>query len=214
VDGTIVLAGRGEKGMYMVDALDGGNQDLPVNPIAMSSLSHPTSLEQWHHQLSHCSPTIIQEMASSGLVDGLNISDKTLRGKCDDCVLGRQTRRLFNDESDKVLDPLELVSFDLWRPSHMQSVGGKVYFMPIIDVGTSYKHGAYLSDASTIATIAAFDVFRAKGEALSGRKIQQLRTDRAYDSLAWEEYCHSHSILHEFSAPYLSAQNGLAEHAI
>ena len=31
---------------------------------------------------------------------------------------------------------------------------------------------------------------------------------------AWEEYCQQHNITHEFTAPYSSAQNGLAEHAI
>ena len=86
--------------------------------------------------------------------------------------------------------------------------------MPVVDAGTSYKHGAYLSDKSDISTIAAFDAFRAKAEALTGRKIRRLRTDRAYESAAWEEYCKHHGIVHEFTAPYSSAQNGLAERAI
>src|SRR5258705_546009 len=37
-----------------------------------------------------------------------------------------------------------LVSFDLWGPSWVQSAGGKIYFMLIVDGGTSYKYGAYL----------------------------------------------------------------------
>ena len=41
-----------------------------------------------------------------------------------------------------------------------------------------------------------------------------LRTDGAFDSNAWEEYCKQHTIVHEFLAPYSSAQNGLAERAI
>ena len=86
--------------------------------------------------------------------------------------------------------------------------------MPIIDAGTSYKHGAYLSDKSDASTIATFNDFHVKGEALSGHKVRRLRTDHAFESMAWEDYCHSHNILHEFSAPYSSAQNGLAECAI
>ncbi len=86
--------------------------------------------------------------------------------------------------------------------------------MPIIDAGSSYKHGAYLNDKSDVSTIAAFNVFQAKAESLTGRKICDLRTDRAYESAAWEEYCRRHGIIHEFTAPYSSAQNGLAEHAI
>jgi len=38
--------------------------------------------------------------------------------------------------------------------------------------------------------------------------------DRAFETSAWEDYCKLHNIVHEFSAPYSSAQNGLAERAI
>ncbi len=112
------------------------------------------------------------------------------------------------------MDLLELVSFDLWGPSRTQSAGGKIYLMSIVDVGTSYKHGGYLSDKSDLSTIAAFDTFRAMAESLTNRKIRRLRTDRAYNSAAWADYCRTHSILHEFTAPYSSAKNGLAERAI
>jgi hypothetical protein len=207
-DGTVVLTSRGEKGMYVVDTLES------EHPVALSSLSQPTTLEQWHRRFAHCNPATIQEMANHTLVDGLNISQKNLKGKCEDCILGRQTRRPFDDKTDTELDPLELVSFDLWGPSRTQSSGGKLYFMPIVDAGTSFKHGAYLPDKSDLSTIAAFDVFRAKAEALTGRKIRRLRTDRAFESAAWETYCQKHGIIHEFTAPYSSAQNGLAERAI
>jgi len=86
--------------------------------------------------------------------------------------------------------------------------------MAIVDGGTSYKYGAYLSDKSDASAIAAFDGFRVEGESLSGRKIRRLRTDRAYESSAWHDYCQNHGIIHEFTAPYSSAQNGLAERAI
>jgi len=72
------------------------------------------------------------------------------------------------------LDPLELVSFDLWGPSHVHSWGGKTYFMPIVDAGTSYKYGAYLSDKSDSSTITAFDDFQVKAESVTGRKIRRL----------------------------------------
>jgi len=86
--------------------------------------------------------------------------------------------------------------------------------MPIIDGGTSYKHGAYLSDKSNTSTIATFDEFCAKAESMTGRKIRRLRTDQAFESNAWSDYCRQHNILHEFTAPYSSVQNGLAERAI
>ena len=66
-DGMVVLAGRNVNGMYILETID----DIP---IAMSSLSQPTSLEQWHHRLTHCNPSTIQEMAANKLVDGLKMS--------------------------------------------------------------------------------------------------------------------------------------------
>jgi hypothetical protein len=86
--------------------------------------------------------------------------------------------------------------------------------MAVIDGGMSYKYGAYLADKSDSSTIPAFDQFQVTAKSLSGGKIRCLRTDRAFDSMAWAEYCCEHGIVHEFTAPHSSAQNGLAEHAI
>ena len=120
-DGTVVLAGRNINGMYLLEAVE----PAPSTPLAMGSLIQPTTLEQWHRRLAHCSPLTIQEMANNGLVDGLKISDVTLTGKCEDCIMGRQTRRPFDGETERNLKPLDLVAFDLWGPSRVQSAGGK-----------------------------------------------------------------------------------------
>jgi transposase InsO family protein len=153
-------------------------------------------------------------MVKHNLVDGLKISNETLKGKCEDCILGRQTRRPFDGETEKNLAPLDLVAFDLWGPSRVPSVGGKSYLMIIVDGGNSYKYGTYTSDKSDSTTLAAFAIFRVKAETATGRKVRRLRTDRAFESTAWNKYCQTHGITHEFTAPYSSAQNGLAERAI
>ena len=210
-DGTIVLTGKNVNGMYLLETLD----DKPDTTFAMSSTSHPTSLEQWHRRFTHCSPSTIQEMAMKNLVDGLKITETTISGQCEDCIMGRQSRRPFDGETEKELEPLELVSFDIWGPSRVQSAGGKVYLLIIVDAGTSYKHGAYLADKSDATTLAAFDDFRAKVETLTGgKKICRVRSDGAFESPAWQNYYKTHGLLHEISAPYSSAQNGLAERAI
>ena len=73
--------------------------------------------------------------------------------------MGRQTQCPFDGETDKDLDPLELVSFNLWGPSCVQSGRGKVYLMAVVDAGTSHKYGAYLRDKSDATIIEAFDTF-------------------------------------------------------
>lgn len=113
-------------------------------------------------------------MADNNLVDGLSISESAMSGKCEDCIMGRQTRRPFDGETEKSLDPLELVSFDLWGPSRVPSAGRKIFLMIIVDVGTSYKYGAYLADKSDSTTLAAFHIFRTQAEVATGRKIRRL----------------------------------------
>ena len=210
-DGTVVLTGKNVNGMYLLETLD----NAPHTTFAMSSLSNPTSLEQWHRRLTHCSPSTIQEMVRHNLVDGLKVTDNSVTGKCENCIMGRHARRPFDGVTEKALAPLDLVSFDIWGPSRVQSAGGKLYLMIIVDAGTSYKYGAYLTDKSDATTLAAFEDFRITVEALTdGRKIRHVRSNGAFGSPAWTDYYKTHGAVHEVSAPYSSAQNGLAERAI
>ena len=133
-------------------------------------------------------------MATNNLVDGLSISEVTINGKCENCILGRQTRRPFDAVTEKDLVPLELVAFDLWGPSRVQSAGAKVYMMMIVDAGTSYKSGAYLPDKLDSTTIPTFDAFRTTAETSTGRKLRRVRTDGAYDLAAWREYYQRYGI--------------------
>ena len=173
MDGTIVLTGQNINGMYLFEALD----KAPTPPVTMTSLSQPTSLEQWHRHLTHCSLLTIQEMASKGLVDGLVISKTAINGKCEDCIMGHQTHRLFNGITKKNIPPLDLVMFDLWGPSCMQSAGGNVYMMVVVDSGSSYKYSVYLPNKSDNITIAAFNIFHRKAKTATGRKVRRLRTN-------------------------------------
>src|SRR6202522_3174030 len=72
-DGSVVLAGK--------------NISLAMSS---NSLSQRVPLEQWHRCLAHCSPLTIKDMAKHNLVDGLTISEDSLNGKCEDCVMGCQ----------------------------------------------------------------------------------------------------------------------------
>lgn len=179
IEGTVILASQHVDGMYLLDVVDSS----PDISLALTSLSRLTSLEQWHQRLTHCSPSTIQEMATKNLVDGLDLSENIVNGRCENCILGQQTYRPFIGETEKDLAPLELIAFDLWGPSRVQSVGGKIYMMMIVG-GTSYKSGTYLPDKSDTTTIPAFNNFHATAETLTGRKIHQLKTDGTYDSNA------------------------------
>ena len=113
-------------------------------------------------------------MARKDLVDGLKIFGMTLNGKYEDCILGRQTRCPFDGTTEKNMSPLELVSFDLWGPSCNKSVGGEIYLMIIVNVGTSFEYGAYILDKSDPTTLETFKIFHKQIETATGKKIQRL----------------------------------------
>jgi hypothetical protein len=110
-------------------------------------------------------------MARNNLANGLVISETTLDRQCEDCILGRQMHCPFDGETEKNLKPLGLVAFDLWGPSRVQSAGGKVYLMIIVNGEMSCKYGLYLPDKFDPTTISAFDTFRIKAETVARRKI-------------------------------------------
>ena len=83
-DGTVVLDGTNVNGMYILETIE----TIPDQALAMRSSAQPTSLEQWHRRLTHCSPLTIKEMVNENLVDGLKVSENNLTGKCEDCILG------------------------------------------------------------------------------------------------------------------------------
>ena len=87
VNGTIVLMSQNVNGMYILETIDPSPDVL----FAMASLSQPTSLKQWHGCFAHCSPSTIQDMVNSGLVDGLIITEMDVSGKCENCIMGQQT---------------------------------------------------------------------------------------------------------------------------
>jgi hypothetical protein len=128
--------------------------------------------------------------------------------------MGRQPRQHFDGETEKKLDPLNLLSFDLWGPSRVQSAGGKLYLIIIVDAGTSYNHRAFLADKSDNTTLTAFETFCVQAEKTTGRKLRRLRADGAFNTGAWKYYCQQNGIVHELMAPYSFSQNGLAEWAI
>lgn len=215
-DGQEIFSGRGTDGMYVLDPEFGPSSSRPSGPTAMSSRSSPAPLHQWHRRFVHASPEMITAMEKADLVDGLKgaITDYNIEGKCEDCILARQTRRPFDVPTNPNVRPLELVAIDLWGPSRTQSVGGKVYMMNIVDSGTSFKHAVFLGDKSDDTTLKAFEEYRVMAENQTGQKIKALRADGAFAGSKWEEYCKLHGIRLELTAPHSSAQNGIAERSI
>jgi len=143
-DNRPFLQGRGVGTMYEVDVFpmtgptaQKGNapatfvpaaQVAHSNVMAFATKSHdrPTDIDTWHRRLGHVGYSIIERMAvTKDLVDGMSVTTlKRGPGMCEDCIMGKQTRRPFDDNEKRRENVLELVHIDLWGPSRTQSNSG------------------------------------------------------------------------------------------
>jgi hypothetical protein len=133
--GKLLVDGRlaksvGSRKLYEVDVVDEiDGRCSPVAAIAGRDRNQPTDLEGWHRRLVHADIRRIERMASKGLVDGLVITRKLLRGMCEDCILGKQDKAPFDDFVVHETEPLERVHVDLWGQARTLSWSGAVYMM-------------------------------------------------------------------------------------
>ncbi|KAF5378820.1 hypothetical protein D9615_006849 [Tricholomella constricta] len=89
--------------------------DFIPRPTAMSarSLKRPTDLETWHRRLGHVGENTLRMMEREQMVTGLDITKKSVNGRCENCIMGKQTRRPFDEEVIPEHAPNDRVSFDL-----------------------------------------------------------------------------------------------------
>jgi GAG-pre-integrase domain len=97
VDGRLI-GHRGGHSLYQVcvaDNLDspGVSPSIPSSTFALTSgsrsCSKPCSLAMWHTRFGHADVNMICIMAKRGLIEGLEVSDFSLCGKCEVCLYAK-----------------------------------------------------------------------------------------------------------------------------
>ncbi|KAJ3752943.1 hypothetical protein EV360DRAFT_88253 [Lentinula raphanica] len=118
VDGRIA-GHRSGHGLYQVNVVDDLDRQgssphrVPREPDSTfvlasgRSRSKPCSLEMWHTRFGHADINTIRLMAKRGLVEGLEVTDFSLCGKCEVCLLAKAKRLPFDDIVVPAVEPLE-----------------------------------------------------------------------------------------------------------
>jgi transposase InsO family protein len=185
-----------------------------------SGLSSPSAhyvkrvpdLETWHRRLGHCSNRTIIDMARRKVVKGMAVDLSSSPPVCDSCILGKQTRSPVPKvwEGVKATMPLERVHVDLCGPMPVASRSGHVYSMNVIDNHSSYMWSLPLRNKSEASSILQGWHRAVKNQ--SGHKLKVLVTDNGeLVSKSMTDWCTTHGIDHQLTAPYTSAHNGRAE---
>jgi hypothetical protein len=91
----------------------------------------------WHRRFCHAGKETLAQIAKDSLVEGLPVIVEGLRkaseGLCEDCVMGKQTRKPFHPSIRESEAPLDLIHTDVCGPMQTETAGGSMYFVSFID---------------------------------------------------------------------------------
>ncbi|GJV60660.1 retrovirus-related pol polyprotein from transposon TNT 1-94 [Tanacetum coccineum] len=185
----VVLSGtRRDNCVY---SLDGHAMAGELN----ASVEEKDSLAQvWHKRLGHISEAGLQVLEKQGLFGKESLGKLDF---CENCVLGKSHRVRFGVGRHTTQGVVDYVHSDLWGPSQVESLGGKRYFLSIIDDYSRrvwvyilrFKHEAF----------GKFKEWKQLVENQTGRTVKKLRTDNGL------EFCNR-----EFEQ--LCIESGIARH--
>ncbi|UYV64717.1 hypothetical protein LAZ67_3001746, partial [Cordylochernes scorpioides] len=183
--------------------------------VTSSSQGYITSenkLQLWHERLAHLPVATLREMATKGLVDGLQPQD--LEGDfffCEGCQLGKAHRKSCYPSDGKNYQLGEFIYADICGPMQTQSLSKYLYFCLFKDYFSGYRHIYFIKNKSDV-----LDIFKEYATLIytqTGNKIKVLRTDNAleFKSDNFADLCKRFGIIHEFTAPYVHEQIGRIE---
>jgi transposase InsO family protein len=180
----------------------------------LAKTTNSKALDLWHRRLGHLHRAAIERMSSAEMVSGLDLShtpsDESL---CPECAIGKQYKLPFPPVAVRAAKRLELVHADLCGPFSTVSIGGKRYFLLLVDDATRYTWVYFLREKGEAS--AQIKEWKAAVELETGDKLKVLRTDNGgeFTSKEFEHFLAMAGIKHQTTAPYTPQQNGVVERA-
>ena len=174
--------------------------------------SRPPDLDSWHKRLGHCGIQTIIDMACSlgPKVMPIDLSHSAL--KCATCILGKQPCSSVPKihEGPKAKVQLERIYIDLCGPMSVASRSGHLFLMNVIDDYSGFMWSLPLRSKGEAFKILKHWIIAVKHQ--TPDRLKCLVTDNGeLASSEIRDLCTDRGILHLFTAPYTSAQNGRAE---
>jgi hypothetical protein len=214
----ILLQGPSEAGLYPIYLQQLQSNKVQSRAPFLSSaafISHFTaflgvtaSADIWHSRLGHPSGFALNKLFQQSLLPctGSTKINKT----CDSCQISKSKKLPFPDSHRLSTHPLELIHSDVWTSPILSQSGCKFYVLFIDD----YSRFTWLYPLRQKSDVLpCFVKFKTLVENIFSCSIKQLQTDNGgeYVSMAFKQFTDNHGILHRFTCPYTSEQNGISE---
>ncbi|KAI3802322.1 hypothetical protein L1987_30452 [Smallanthus sonchifolius] len=160
------------------------------------------------HQLSEDELYIVK----NDLVLGILKMKFSVPDDCIPCKKGKQRNKSHKSKSkNSIVTPLELLHMDLLGPISIRSIGGKSYCLVVTDDFSRFSWVKFLSSKAETSELVQYLILGL--ENLFNLKVKRIRSDNGseFKNSKIGLFCLQMGIHHEFSAPYVPQQNGVAE---
>jgi hypothetical protein len=154
---------------------------------------------QWHERFGHLNFEALKRLSAKEMVRGLPCLDH-VEQFCDVCVLTKQRRLPLTQQSSfRAKERLELVHGDLCGPVTPTTLGGRRYFLLLVDDLSRYMWVMILGSKGEVAN----GRVQVAVEAECGRKLRVLRTDNGDEFTAAElaSYYADEGVQRHYSVP-------------
>ncbi|GKD45265.1 retrovirus-related pol polyprotein from transposon TNT 1-94, partial [Tanacetum coccineum] len=204
-DGKVIGKGIRKSGLYVMKL---GKK--PEEKICLATIDESSTL--WHRRLDHANMRLIQSLASKELVRFLP-KLKFDQYFCDACKIRKQAHA--SHKTKNIVSTtrcLELLHMDLFCPSAIQSYGGNLYTLVIVDDYFRYTWTRFLKTKTE--AFEQFEIFSKKIQNQLGCLIVSIRTDHGREfgnEVQFREFCDTNGITHNFSVSRTPQSNGVVE---
>ncbi|KAI3814337.1 hypothetical protein L1987_19089 [Smallanthus sonchifolius] len=166
----------------------------------------------WQRKLAHINYRKMNYIVKNDLVLGIPKMKFSVPDDCIPCKKGKQRKKSHKSKSkNSIVTPLELLHMDLFGPISISSIGGKSYFLVVTDDFSRFSWVKFLSSKAETTELVQYLILGL--ENLFNLKVRRIRSDNGseFKNSKMGLFCLQKGIHHEFSAPYVPQQNGVAE---
>ncbi|KAJ0525574.1 putative RNA-directed DNA polymerase [Helianthus annuus] len=206
----IVIRAPRVNNTYVMDMRPLVNSSAPVTCLLSKATEDQSYL--WHRRMGHVHLRKMNHLVKNNLVLGVPLRSFNMHNKCESCEKGKIKRKPHKPKTvNSIQKPLELLHMDLFGPIHVASIGGMSYCLVVTDDFSRYSWVFFLKTKDQTAGILR-DLFKQLEKNYS-LPIKKIRSDNGteFKNQYMDELCREMGIIHQFSAPYVPQQNGVAE---
>jgi hypothetical protein len=200
----LLYSGLSERGLYPIHGVIFPESTSPQS-FHTSAIDVSSSL--WHNHLGHPQQIMLHHV----LQKRLSLPVSNTHFVCSHCLVGKMHQLPFPKSVSITSRPLEIVHSDVWGPAPITSNNGTRFYVIFVDDFTRFTWFFPLHHKSQV--LSSFMHFKSTMENLLSCTLKILRTDCGgeYSKYEFQNFCSSTGVLHQFTCPHTSQQNGVAE---